>query len=104
MHADVHEGRTKQYVEKGKVLQEEAKKEHDDFLAVIEAQQAADEQTKRVEEERRRAIYSNAQGMKEQIGEREEKKRQDKLEWEEEGRKIRQKVADDMQKLETLKG
>ncbi len=38
-----------------------------------------------------------------QIAANEEKKRLEKLEWEEEGRKLRQKVADDMLKLETIK-
>ena len=41
-------------------MQEQTRKEADNFLAIIEQQQKDDAQTKRTEEAKRRAIYANS--------------------------------------------
>ena len=43
-----------------KEMQEQTRKEADNFLAIIEQQQKDDAQTKRTEEAKRRAIYANS--------------------------------------------
>jgi len=83
---------------------EQAKAERDAFLKVIQRQKEEEENEKRVEMEKQQAFRSHATAIRDQIGKNDEVKKQDRLDYLEEGRKVRQRLEDERVKVEGIKG
>jgi hypothetical protein len=56
-----------------------------------------------MDEEKRRILKDHSVGLRSQIQKNEEFKKQDRLDYLEEGRKVRQKMEDEKKKLEDIK-
>lgn len=83
---------------------EQAKAERDAFLKVIDRQKADELNEKRVEHQKQNAFKNHATAIRDQIGKNDEGKKQERLDYLEEGRKVRQKLDDERVKVEGIKG
>lgn len=83
---------------------EQAKCERDAFLKVISRQKEEEENEKRVETQKQKAFKSHATAIRDQIGKNDDCKKQDRLDYLEEGRKVRQRLEDERVKVEGIKG
>ena len=63
----------------------------------------ADEKARRVDEQKRRAYREYQRDIQDAMNVKAERKKQERLDYIEEGRKVRQRIADDILKLETIK-
>lgn len=104
MAAELEQARKKQFLEREVMYAEQAKAERDAFLKVIERQKQDEENEKRIEGERQTAFKNHSTQIRTQIGKNDEVRKQDRLDYLEEGRKVRQKLEDDRQKVEGIKG
>lgn len=102
--AELEQARKKQFLEKEIMYAEQAKAERDAFLKVIAKQKEEESNEKRLEHERQHAFKSHATAIRTQIGKNDDVKKQERLDYLEEGRKVRQKLEDDRQKVEGIKG
>jgi len=84
-------------------LAEQAKQERDDFLRIIASQKHDEQKEKRIEEQKRKAFVDHSVQLKYQIGSNADTRKLERLDYLEEGRKLRQKQADELLKLETIK-
>ena len=101
---DLEEARQKQFLEKERRLAEQAKQERDEFLRIITKQKEVEEQERRIEEEKKNVLKGHAVGIRTQILQNEEHKKQDRLNYLEEGKLVRQKLEDERKKIERIKG
>jgi len=90
-------------MDREKRLAEQAKQERDEFLRIIEKQREVQEQEKRIEEEKKELMKKHSQQLRGQISNNEEKGKQDRLDYLEEGKKVRQKIVDERKKIEAIK-
>lgn len=104
MAAELEQARKKQFLEKEIMFAEQAKAERDAFLKVIDRQKADEENEKKVEHQRHGAFKNHATAIRDQIGKNDEVKKQGRLDYLEEGRKVRQKLDDERVKVEGIKG
>lgn len=102
--AELEQARKKQFLEKEIMYAEQAKAERDAFLKVIAKQKEEEENEKRLEYERQGAFKNHSIAIRTQIGKNDDVKKQERLDYLEEGRKVRQKLEDDRQKVEGIKG
>ena len=58
---------------------------------------------RRIEEEKKEVLKKHSQQLRTQIHTNDEKSKQDRLDYLEEGRKIRQKIDDERRKIEAIK-
>lgn len=100
---DLDAARQRQFADKENFLAQQAAHERDEFLNIIKSQKESQDKEKKIEEHKRAAFVKHRMELVEQIKMNEEKQKQDKLDYLEEGRKIRQKLADEVLKLETIK-
>merc|ERR1712087_291797 len=96
--------RKKQFLEKEVMYAEQARAERDAFLKVIARQKEEEENEKKVEAERQQAFRNHATNIRDQIGKNDEVKKQGRLDYLEEGRKVRQRLEDERVKVEGIKG
>lgn len=99
----MEEARQAQFTEKERRLAEQAKQERDEFLRIITTQKAVEEQERKIEEEKKNVLKTHSQQVRTQIQNNEEIKRQQRLDYLEEGRKVRQNLEAGRQKIETIK-
>lgn len=100
---DLDAARKMQFEVKEKALAQEAKKEREEFLEIIEAQKEMDLTERQMEEQKRQAFKQHQQLLQQQIEENQVVKNQQRLDYLEEGRKVRQKIADEHLKIVTIK-
>ena len=86
---DLDEARQKQFRDRENLLATQAAEERDQFLNIIQAQKEADDKERRIEEQKRQAFKTHHNQLRSQIEFNEEVKKQEKLDYLEEGRKIR---------------
>lgn len=84
-------------------LAEQAKQERDEFLKIICKQKDQADQEKRIDEEKKHVLKNHSVQLRSQIQQNEEYKKQDRLDYLEEGRKIRSKIDDEKSKINTIK-
>lgn len=101
--AELEQARKKQFLEKEIMYAEQAKAERDAFLKVIERQKEEEENEKRVEQQKQSAFKNHATAIRDQIGKNDEVKKQARLDYLEEGRKVRQRLEDERVKVEGIK-
>lgn len=85
------------------MLSQQAKLERDSFLRVIEEQQRAEQQERIIEDEKKMHLRNHATTIRAQISTNTEKGKADRLDYLEEGRKVRQKLEDEKMKVEGIK-
>lgn len=100
---DLELARKKQFMERELNMAEQAKTERDAFLRIIEEQRKSEANEREIADEKNSALRSHAQCIREQIQQNSEKKKQDRLDFLEEGKKIRQRLEDERSKVEGIK-
>lgn len=100
---DMEEARQRQFLEREQRLSEQAKQERDEFLRIIHKQKEVEEQERRIEEEKKDVLKKHSNQLRTQIHTNDEQGKQDRLDYLEEGRKIRQKIDDERVKIEAIK-
>jgi hypothetical protein len=101
--AEMEEARQRQFMDRERRLAEQAKQERDEFLRIINKQKEIEEQEKRIEEEKKGVMKKHSTQIRGQIQQNEEKGKQDRLDYLEEGKKVRQKIDDERKKIEAIK-
>ncbi len=99
----MEDARQRQFLEREQRLAEQAKQERDEFLRIIHKQKEVEEQEKLIEEEKKDVLKKHSQQLRSQIHNNDEKSKQDRLDYLEEGRKIRQKIDEERRKIEAIK-
>jgi len=100
---ELNEVRYQQRLEKEHRLQEQARQERDEFERIVTNQKFERELEVRNENEKALRVVDHANQLKKQIAINEEKKKQASRELLEEGRKIKEKLANEKGKLENIK-
>ena len=100
---DMEEARQRQFLEREQRLSEQAKQERDEFLRIIHKQKEVEESERRIEEEKKDVLKKHSNQLRTQIHTNDEQGKQDRLDYLEEGRKIRQKIDDERVKIEAIK-
>lgn len=95
--------RKRQFQEREEMLSQQAKMERDTFLGVIEKQKMAESHERMVDEQKKAHLKSHAGTIRDQIGKNADVKKQDRLDYLEEGRRVRQKLEDERLKVEGIK-
>lgn len=72
-------------------------------MRIISKQKEIEEQEKRIEEEKKDVLKKHASQLRSQINTNEEKSKQERLDYLEEGRKVRQKIEEERRKIEAIK-
>jgi len=103
MNADLFESRRLQALEKEMKLQEQAKREKDAFEKILQQQKIQIDVELRAEEGRKNMIKDHAEQLKKQVAIREEQKLQEKRALLEDGKKIKDKLANEKKLLERIK-
>ena len=103
INQDLWEARYRQSQEKEKRLQEQAKTERDEFQRIVQNQKMERDLEVRMESEKAARINEHADQLKKQIALNEEKKKQSKREFLEEGKLIKDKLSNEKQLLEDIK-
>lgn len=99
----MEDARQRQFLEKETRLAEQAKQERDEFVRIISKQKEVEEQERRIEEEKKEVLKKHSHQLRTQIQTNDEKSKQDRLDYLEEGRKIRQKIDEERHKIEAIK-
>ncbi len=95
--------RNAQLAEKEQRLQEQARQNRDEFERIVHNQKFERELEIRNETEKALRVVDHANQLKKQIAINEEKKKQGQRELLEEGRKIKEKLANEKNKIENIK-
>jgi len=100
--ADLKQARQKQFSEKQSSLAEQARIEREDYMNQIQRQKQFEAQEKKIEEEKRKALVNHSYKIREQISTNESKAKQDRLDYLEEGRKVRENVQNEREKIKGI--
>lgn len=73
-------------------LAEQARIEREDYMAQIQKQKMIEQEEKKVEEQKKQALVEHSFKVRSQISANEAIKKQERLDYLEEGRKVREKV------------
>ena len=91
-------------MEKQASLAEQARIEREDYMSQIHKQKMFEAAEKKVEEEKAVARKVNEKAVRAQISDKEELKKQERIDYLEEGKKVRQRIEDERLKVEGIKG
>lgn len=97
------EHRKLQALEKERRLQEQAKQDRDEFQRIIFQQKIDRDLELKLDQEKKAMVQEHSEQLKKQIALNEEKKRQDKRNLLEEGKKVKDKLASEKKTLDELK-
>jgi len=100
---ELFEVRKLQSLEKEKRLEEQAKQDRDEFQRIIVTQKQDRDLELKLEQERKGKIKEHADELKKQIALNEEKKKQDKRDYLEEGKKVKDNLTHQKRLLEDIK-
>jgi len=101
--AELEVARKRQFNEREHTLAAQAKAERDDFLRIIDRQKEDEQKERDLEHERQHQLRNHANVVRAQISKNDNVKQQDRLDYLEEGKKVRQKLEDDRLKVEAIK-
>jgi hypothetical protein len=100
--ADLENARQNQFSEKQASLAEQARIEREDYMNQIQRQKQYEAQEKKIEEEKRKALVDHSLKIREQISNNESKAKQDRLDYLEEGKKVRQNIQNEREKIKGI--
>lgn len=100
---EMEEAREVQFLEKERLLAEQAKQERDEFLRIVNEQKETAEKEKQIDDEKKNILYGHSKQLRSQIQQNNEVVKQDRLDYLEEGRLVRQKLESDRLKVEKIK-
>jgi len=103
LNEELLEARHQQSLEKHRLLEEQAVADRAEFDRIIHSQKLERELESMKDRERANRMKDHSNQLKKQIAINEEKKRQDKKELLEEGKKIKDKLSNEKKLLETIK-
>jgi hypothetical protein len=83
-------------------LSEQARIEREDYMSQIQKQKQIEQQERKVEEDKRQALVEHSKKVRGQISDNEACKKQDRLDYLEEGRKVREKIENERQKVRDI--
>jgi len=95
--------RKKQFHEREATLANQAKAERDDFLRIIDRQKEEEQRERELETEKQHQLRNHANVVRAQIAKNSSVSQQTRLDYLEEGKKVRQKLEDDRLKVESIK-
>ncbi len=72
-------------------------------MRIIQKQKEVEEQERRIEEEKKEVLKKHSHQLRSQIHTNDEKGKQERLDYLEEGRKVRQKIEEEKRKIEAIK-
>lgn len=72
-------------------------------MRVIQKQREVEEQERRIADQKKNTLKSHSNQLRTQIVQNDEIKKQERLDFLEEGRKVRQKIDEERNKIETIK-
>ncbi len=72
-------------------------------MRIIQKQKEIEEQERRIEEEKKEVLKKHASQLRSQITANEDKGKQERLDYLEEGRKVRSKIEEEKRKIEAIK-
>lgn len=72
-------------------------------MRIIHKQKEVEEQERRIEEEKKEILKKHSQQLRSQIQVNDEKGKQERMDYLEEGRKVRQKIEEEKRKIEAIK-
>lgn len=72
-------------------------------MRIIQKQKEIEEQERRIEEEKKNVLLQHSSQLRTQIVNNDEKSKQERLDYLEEGRKVRQKIEEERRKIEAIK-
>lgn len=102
IQADLEVARQKQFLEKQGSLAEQARIEREDYMLQIQKQKQIEQQERKVEEEKKSALVDHSVKIRTQISTNENVKKQDRLDYLEEGRKVREKIENERTKVKDI--
>lgn len=100
---DLEESRRKQFQDKQRALHQQATEEREEFLKIIHNQKETEDKERKLTEQRKTAFQQHSEELMLQIQFNSETKKQKRLDFLEEGRRLRVGQADEILKLETIK-
>jgi len=100
---ELMEARHLQSLEKDRRLQEQAVQERDEFQRIVQAQKLDRDAEVRTETDKATRLKQHSEQLKSQISANEEKKKQERKEFLEEGKKVRDKLKNEKHLLEGIK-
>ncbi len=72
-------------------------------MRIIHKQKEVEEQERRIEEEKKEVLKKHSQQLRSQIQTNDDKGKQERLDYLEEGRKVRTKIEEEKRKIEAIK-
>lgn len=100
---DMEAARQTQFREKEKLMIEQAQQERDEYMRVIRSQKEEAEKERQIDDEKKSILKNHSHQLRTQIIQNEEVKKQDRLDYLEEGRRVRQNLENERQRLETIR-
>lgn len=101
--AEMEEARLRQFKEQDARLAEQARTERDEFLRVISKQKEEEENEKKLAQEKIEALKTHQKCIQSQIGKNDDVRKQDRLDYLEEGAKTRDKINNEREKIKGIK-
>lgn len=101
--SDMEEARQTQFREKERMMTEQARQEREEFMRIISTQKEESEKNRQIEEEKKNILTSHSLQLRTQIIQNEEVKKQERLDYLEEGRRVRQNLEKEKRRLEEIK-
>ena len=100
---ELEDARQSQFSEKERRLAEQAKQERNEFMRIINTQKEEKMRETMIEDEKKNILRQHADQLRSQITQNEEIKKQERLDYLEEGRKVRQEQDEEKRRLEMIK-
>lgn len=101
---DMEEARQTQFLERERLLSEQAQQEREEFMRIIRSQKEEAEKERQIELEKKNILKNHSHQLRTQIIQNEEVKKQERLDYLEEGRRVRQNLENEKKRLEQIKG
>ena len=100
---EMEAARQSQFSEKERRMAEIAKQERDEYLRIIQTQKEEEMKDTEIDNEKKNILRDHANQIRSQITQNEEVKKQERLDYLEEGRKIRKQLDDEKERLLRIK-
>ena len=100
--ADLEASRQKQFNDKQMSLAEQARIEREEYMYNIQRQKQYEAQEKKIEDEKKSALVQHSKKIRDQISINEHNTKQARLDYLEEGKKVREEIQDERNKIKNI--